>query len=284
MNTVTAYRIRTLGSRDPSELGTTYRLDLPARDPQRPCQVEPVLVWLAPGVRVDWSTTTERRLYLRNEPEGLTVLDAMARGWASLLPQPAGQGFQLGERASFRMELSPESREALARLITGQSGDGPRESVEIYHKETGELLFSVKASRLAGANLRGESLAGADFRGADLTDSLLTEAKLNGAALEKATLFQAALDEADLSGADLRHADIQGASLRRACLVRANLTGVDLRGAILSGADLRGAVLVGSNLRGIHLQDAIYDGTTEWPAGYVPEARGCRLVQAAPAQ
>ena len=75
--------------------------------------------------------------------------------------------------------------------------------IEIKHRYTGNVIHSVSADTLRGADLGGADLGGADLRGADLSG-------------------------ANLSGADLRGADLRAASLR----------GANLSGAYLSGADL----------------------------------------------
>lgn len=59
--------------------------------------------------------------------------------------------------------------------------------LEIKHKDTGEVLSTIDADTLAGADLRDMRLAGADLRGADLR--------------------RAQLEYADLVGADLRNGD-----------------------------------------------------------------------------
>ncbi|MDO8729213.1 MAG: pentapeptide repeat-containing protein [bacterium] len=92
--------------------------------------------------------------------------------------------------------------------------------VEILHRRSGTLLYTLDAESLQGADLQG-----ADLRGANLRD-------------------------ANLQGAYLRGANLQGADLRDA-----NLQGADLRDANLQGADLRGANLQGAYLRGANLQD-----------------------------
>ena len=107
--------------------------------------------------------------------------------------------------------------------------------IEIKHQYTGEVLLTVNASSLRGADLRG-----ADLRCADMSRAVLPCADLFGADLRGANL-----SGADLRRADLRGANLSGADLRCAVLRGANLSGADLRGADLSGAVLSGAKIIG---------------------------------------
>ena len=106
--------------------------------------------------------------------------------------------------------------EVVAGTFPGQHPPG--DSMEIRHRETGEIIFDSPGSSLAGGRFRGARLHHAELRGADLSG-------------------------ADLQGADLCIADLSGAALNGA-----NLTGVDLSGATLSGAGLDGALLADANL------------------------------------
>ena len=127
--------------------------------------------------------------------------------------------------------------------------------IEIKHKKTGEILHTVDADDLAGADLRRADLTGAyltdaDLRDADLTGAYLRGAILGGADLRRSILRGAILGGADLEDADLRRADLEGAILTGAILTGADLTGADLGGADLTGADLGGADLGGAILGG----------------------------------
>ncbi len=112
--------------------------------------------------------------------------------------------------------------------------------IEIKHRFTGKVLFSVEADFLklaveaavsADADLEGADLRGAYLRGADLEGAYLRGADLEGAYLRGADLSGADLSGADLSGADLSGADLSGADLRGAYLRDADLSGADLSGA-----------------------------------------------------
>lgn len=92
---------------------------------------------------------------------------------------------------------------------------------------------------------------------------------LCGANLRWANLWHANLSGADLRGADLTGADMHGA----------NLIGADLRYASLRDSNLRGALLTSVDLSKTHLNAATYDGHTNWPDGFDPEAAGAILAK-----
>src|SRR6185295_5089316 len=77
--------------------------------------------------------------------------------------------------------------------------------IEICHKQTGDVLRSVKAESLVGQFFEGAKLAGAN------------------------------LSKRDLSGCDLQRADLRDADLSNANLSGAMLAGALLRGAVLDG-------------------------------------------------
>ena len=83
--------------------------------------------------------------------------------------------------------------------------------MDILHRFTGVVVFSIEGNSLLGADLRGANLQGANLLGANL-------------------------QEANLLGADLQGADLQGADLRGADLRGANLLGANLLGEILTSA------------------------------------------------
>jgi uncharacterized protein YjbI with pentapeptide repeats len=53
--------------------------------------------------------------------------------------------------------------------------------IEIRHKDTGDVLETLDADTLVGADLRDMRLDGADFRGADLSGANLEFSDLNQA-------------------------------------------------------------------------------------------------------
>jgi murein DD-endopeptidase MepM/ murein hydrolase activator NlpD len=113
-----------------------------------------------------------------------------------------------------------------------------------------DLDAIIASGAVVGYNLTGAPLAGKDLRGFDLTGGYLPRADLSGA---------------DLTGASLRGCDLEAADLGNAILRDADLTG-----AWLAGADLRGADLTGAHLDGLVAAGALYDGSTQWPAGFSP--------------
>lgn len=113
---------------------------------------------------------------------------------------------------------------------------------------------------LRGANLEGLQAPYGQLQGLDLTRALLYAARLRDADLSFAKLT-----EADLRGAALERAKCHGTSFRNANLGIDNLGGR----STLQGADLMNAVLTGATLVG-----AVYDDSTQFPAGFSPAAAG----------
>jgi uncharacterized protein YjbI with pentapeptide repeats len=130
--------------------------------------------------------------------------------------------------------------------------------IEIKSWKTGEVLKTVDADTLRGANLSSADTVfkdeigrtvhiGSDYppdltfaklNRADLDYANLTAARLVGAQLSGANLFRSGLTQADLSRADLSGASLVGADLSRTKLCRANLTGTLLVDARLTGTNL----------------------------------------------
>jgi len=61
--------------------------------------------------------------------------------------------------------------------------------MDILHRFTGVVVFSIKGNSLLGANLLGANLLGADLRGANLWGADLRGADLRGANLRGANLL-----------------------------------------------------------------------------------------------
>ena len=105
--------------------------------------------------------------------------------------------------------------------------------IEIKQKDTGEVLATIDADSLAGADLSEMDLQGADMHGLDMPGVNFLHSDLSGA---------------DLSNANLERALLQGARLYKANLREANLShanaGTNSPGdrVILSGADLTNAI------------------------------------------
>jgi hypothetical protein len=101
-------------------------------------------------------------------------------------------------------------------------------AIEIKNLQ-GDVIFTLCANDLLGANLQGTNLRSADLNSADLR-------------------------YADLRGANMRYADLRGAKLSGANLIGTNLSGADLGCADLGGANLQGTNLRSANLRGADLR------------------------------
>jgi len=149
--------------------------------------------------------------------------------------------------------------------------------IEIKNRWTNELIRTVQAETLAGANLAGADLASADLYRADLAGANLDRADLAGANLDRADLDRADLAGADLAGAnlcranlasaDLASANLAGANLCRANLASANLASADLASANLAGANLAGANLAGADLAGANLDPLVIARLSITPRG-----------------
>lgn len=166
--------------------------------------------------------------------------------------------------------------------------------IEIKHQFTEEILHTVPADTLAGANLAGAMLAVANLEkvdlqranlmGANLAVANLADADLRGCNLRNADLTGAVLARAKLSGADLRGANLTGTDMGHAALDAADLGGANATGANLTGADLTQSRLQGTNLANAtvnyaHLTGAAFDDRTQFPALlFDPEKRGAVRV------
>ena len=85
--------------------------------------------------------------------------------------------------------------------------------IDIRNRWTNELILSIDAENLYGADLRGASLYGANLYGANLRGANLRDVNLYGADLSGASLSGASLSGANLSGANLYCADLSGAKI-----------------------------------------------------------------------
>jgi hypothetical protein len=166
--------------------------------------------------------------------------------------------------------------------------------VEIKHQFTEEVLHTVHADTLRGANLAGAMLAvanlagqdlrGANLAGANLAVANLADANLRCCNLRNADLTGTVLARAKLTGTDLRGANLTGADLIHAILDAADLglanaTGANMTGADLSHSRLQGANLANATMNYAQLQGAAYDDQTEFPALlFDPAERGAVRV------
>lgn len=131
-------------------------------------------------------------------------------------------------------------------------------------------------SRLNGTNFKGMKFSNASFEQCDLA-----ETNMKGAIFGPGTKFYlCTLNGADLTGVDFAGAHIESVNFR----------GADLRGAKnfkdvtkvnFQRADLRGADLskIKQPLVDIEWDDAIFDATTKFPAGFDPVKAGAKTAQ-----
>jgi uncharacterized protein YjbI with pentapeptide repeats len=147
--------------------------------------------------------------------------------------------------AGSRVDTSPDpgfrssSGGAIPRIEDHAPGEWSEEKkmkVEIKHRFSGSILFSIETDSLKSA----------------VEEAVRQRIDLSFANLEEADLYRA-----DLYGMDLHGADLRGAHLYKANLSRTNLSGADLSRADLSKANLYKADLTGADLSGAGLYGAI---------------------------
>lgn len=135
------------------------------------------------------------------------------------------------------------------------------------------VLSDVNFSK---SDLSDVDLSSASLNGVNLSQSNVSSARLYCAVLRNAGLSDADFSETDLTGANLVDADLSNANLFRTILSNADLQDADLQGANLAGAVLANTDLRGANLsrvvylRSEQLEQAYWDGNTEWPNRFTP--------------
>jgi len=164
----------------------------------------------------------------------------------------------------------------------------------------------LSKSTLVNANFSGADLQFSYLDGADFTGANFIGIRLRGASFDSGTKWPAGFDplhagmygpgvdytgsdqssqylgDIDFTGANFTGVSLTNSVLSRSTLMNTDFTAaslkdalldaVDLSGAILSGTDLRGADLSGATFSNTIVRSITYDGTTKWPAGYVPPA------------
>jgi hypothetical protein len=169
-----------------------------------------------------------------------------------------------------RMRLHETWQWTSGDLSTGQSVI--EEVIRAITDRNGVTLLQY-AGPLAQIDWGAVNLTGANLRGTDLTGSYMEGSHLNAADLAGANLYWVTLN-----GADLRDANLQGACLRGARLRGVNFRGADLSGADLTpnnlavATDLTGADLTGARLNGTKLGGILWDASTIFPEGFIPES------------
>ncbi|AEV85021.1 pentapeptide repeat-containing protein [Actinoplanes sp. SE50] len=167
-------------------------------------------------------------------------------------------------------DIQQHADAAVARIRANPGNGRAQPPIDVIRQGTRRLgtHYDLSEADLRGANLRGVKLIEvilfeANLFGAKLSWADLTRANLRGANLHQAYLIGADLTGANLANADLNESHLIGTYLIGANLTRANLGGADLRGADLRGADLRGAWATPARL-----DEAVWDRSTVWPAGW----------------
>ena len=90
--------------------------------------------------------------------------------------------------------------------------------IEIKHRYTGEVILTVDADTLVGADLSGKDLSYSDLRDSDLRDSDLSYSDLRGSNLSNSDLSDSDLSGSNLSYSDLRGSNLIGSNLDFACM------------------------------------------------------------------
>lgn len=126
-------------------------------------------------------------------------------------------------------------------------------AIEIKHRQTGEVLYTVDADTLVGADLRKVDLSYADLSGRDLRRADLSGAKIHfadfsGSDLSDARMLRISGQSPVMQCANLSRAGMYAADLPGVRTDRANLTGASLIRANLTDARMQGATLVGTRL------------------------------------
>lgn len=125
-----------------------------------------------------------------------------------------------------------------------------------------ELLLSVDADSLVGADLRKRRLDFGDLRESDLRNADFSHASLSGVNFSGANLSGASFYKAQMAGARFQGANVAGTDFSEAWMPGTKLQGVDFRSAKVETAKLR---------------FARYDEETQWPEGFDAQERGAQL-------
>lgn len=146
------------------------------------------------------------------------------------------------------------------------------------HDFTGKPKVTGKyhQSRLNGTNFQGMKFKNASFEQCDLA-----ETNMKGAIFGPGTKFYlCTLNGADLTGVDFAGAHIDSVNFRGADL-RGAKNVKDVAKANFQRADLRGADLSKMKQPMVEVvwEDAIYDATTKFPAGFDPVKAGAKAAQ-----
>jgi uncharacterized protein YjbI with pentapeptide repeats len=194
---------------------------------------------------------------------GRTILDRVHAFFGDT--QTPGHGrrstelFALLDALPFRDEV-PEGRDFRGATLGGGTRDLDLQSSDFsYANLTLNLvncdLSGARFDETRGGNgILGNLLDGASFSKAKLRDTFFRGAHAHKCGFDGATLVGSSFEEADLAGSSFRDADC-----RRTKFLRANLAGCDFRGARLDEAVLQEAAFDGAtDFRGASLVN-VYD-------------------------
>ena len=173
--------------------------------------------------------------------------------WSAIVPDSMGMQYVLAHMDT----------PAMAGFVSWCGKEAMRDVVDWNHLVWLHVPFGYDDGHLQHA-LTGDFLEGRDLTNVDL-------AELD---LEHADLDDCCLAGVDLEGFDLWSTSMWNANLQDASLKNANLKGADLMNANLRGADLRGANLEDAELRRTDLVGAIYDDSTRFSCGFIPNLYG----------
>lgn len=172
----------------------------------------------------------------------------------------------------------------LVAVIPAADANSPVQLPKFIHKWFSGQKFSDKKEmqgeffqcRINGADFEGMVISNAKFEQCDLSNANMKRVKFaKDVKLRRATMNEANLTDADFSGAVVDSVNFRGADLRRAKNIRAicksNFQRADLRGTDFSKVPMP--------MVEMEWDDAIYDASTKFPAGFDPEKAGLKKAK-----
>jgi uncharacterized protein YjbI with pentapeptide repeats len=130
--------------------------------------------------------------------------------------------------------------------------------------------------RINGADFEGMVISNAKFDQCDLSNANMKGVRFaKDVQLRRATMNEADLVGADFVGAVVDSVNFRGADLRKAknfkAIKKSNFQRADLRGADFSKVPMP--------MIGMEWDDAIYDSSTKFPAGFDPDKAGLKKIK-----
>ena len=122
-------------------------------------------------------------------------------------------------------------------------------------------------------------LSNLNLHNSNLSNSNLSNSNLSNSNLSNSNLSNSNLSNSNLSNSRWINIKLNNANLKRIVFSFSNLTAIDFSGANLKGANMFAVKLSESNLKNVDLESvnlnqAVYDSTTTFPDGFLPEKRG----------